>query len=104
VTGQGWGLAYDASARELVASDGSDHLFFWAAAFPFAEKRFLRVTLPVVAATAAAPTAAASDTDTVASGGGPVSAAGVPVSFAPLWYINELEVVDEGRFGLANVW
>ena len=56
-------------------SDGSDYLYFWDAD-TFEEKRFVRVTLPI-------------NQD---------GAAGV----APLWYINELEVV--GGALLANVW
>jgi glutamine cyclotransferase len=76
VTGQGWGLAFDASHRELVVSDGSEYLFFWDAD-TLKEKRYVRVTLPITG-----------DNDE-------------PVY---LKYINELEVLPGGRFALANVW
>jgi hypothetical protein len=77
----------------LVVSDGSDHLFFWDADFPFKEKRFVKVVMPV-------------KTRGGSSGSGLDGAAeaGSPHSVVPLNYINELEVLDGGKFALANVW
>ncbi len=73
-TGQGWGIAYDAAKNELVVSDGSSYLFFWDAD-TLKEKRYVQVKI-------------------VPRKSG---------AWQPLEYINELEVLPDGRI-LANVW
>jgi glutaminyl-peptide cyclotransferase len=84
VTGQGWGLAYDSSRRELVVSDGSEYLFIWDAD-SLVEKRYLRVHLPV-------------------HGEGDIEHPETSSNTVPLKFLNELEVVPGGGFVLANVW
>mmetsp|Transcript_16356 Transcript_16356/g.32594 ORF Transcript_16356/g.32594 Transcript_16356/m.32594 type:complete len:383 (-) Transcript_16356:88-1236(-) len=89
VTGQGWGLAFDHSRRELVVSDGSEYLFIWDAD-SLVEKRHLRVTLPVLPQGEELGIA--------------VEENSAPKGTVYLKYINELEVLPGGRFVLANVW
>lgn len=79
-TNEGWGITYDANAKEFIVSDGSDWLHYWDRD-TLEEKRRIQVTIPQL------------------SNG----ADGKPqLSSKSVRYINELEMVN--GFVFANVW